>query len=502
MSDSGFTSAVMYCDGGFMLDSKSMYNNRTNLGSIGIHAYTYNNEAPKKGTGNPKVIPTANGYMTKAESEGTAKVTVGHYLDISGGYAKGYNSSNQTELRALMEGCKWLLADGAGLTDVKIFSDSKYTVQGSNDWLDKWRKNGWRTATGVEIKNKQMWIEAGDLLQLVKRQCVDGFSLEWVRGHNGNIGNEQADGLATKGLALAANGITDLQIKLSDIQGYWKTDNESPRILQAPRWYCSTTDLDYVDKDGRFIYMVGCHGSKDKEDELAGKRYADNYLGVVKISEPDPVMEDLRKRYIKSDPKQLSNLLITHLDVLFNPKQYRELKELGWNYTIDKLNRIEKLNSNGAIIVTEMDPKGQGFRMVDVWKTLLANLDEIHEGSDKYRSYDLTDIFFDMDAKKDVYKIKPTMTQLVKHIDVKAPFNLAKAKEDPDVKEYKVRLILGADILSRNQLAGIAADIETIQLVTWRESDAVGRYATYVKLRNGDHGIWCRYDSNMIIVKS
>ncbi len=488
------------------MDAKPMYKYKANLASVGIHGYTYINEEPKKGTGNPSVIPTNKGYLKKEDLGDTPKVTVGNYIDLVLGIPpkrgeENYASSNQAELRALIELLKWILEKASHLTDIIIMSDSRYTVQGTNDWLDKWKKNGWRNTTGAEVKYKEMWLEVSDLMQMVKRQCVDRFELSWLRGHDGHVGNETADALATKGRALATNGITELQEKISDITGYWKVDNESPRILQCPRWYCSTTDMDYVDKEGRFIYYVGCHGSKDKEDELAGKSFTDNYLGVVKITDPDPVMEDLRNRYLKASSKSLTEILITHLDVVFSPKQYRELKELGWNYTIDMEGRIEKLNSEGSLIVTEMTPIGKGFRMVEVWKNQRRTLEEYHDGDQNYREVDMIDTFFDYDEKKNIYKIKPSMTQLVKKVDVKAPFNLAKRNETPIEKTFKITLVVGADILSRNQLAALASEIAEIKLITWRESDEVGRYATYIKLKNGDHGLWSRYDANMQLVK-
>lgn len=496
------TSAVFYPDAGYEATAKEMYNYKNNFAGIAVHGYIYLDEPPKKGTGNPKVIPGPTGYIRKEnDTPETERVTPVMYIDLARGIPprEGYNSSNQAELRAVMTTLEWILDKGKDLTKVYIYSDSKYTVIGSNEWLDKWARNGWRTASGAEIKNKRMWMETEDLLDKVRKQCVDGFHLEWVRGHDGDTGNEAADALATKALAMGAKDNDELVEFISIPQGYWKVDNESPRILQAPRWYFSTTDHEYIDKDGRYVYYVGTHGTKDKELELVGKRYSDNFLGVVKITDPDPVMEELRKQYLAKSADDVCHILVNHLDVIFSPKQYRELRERGHIFTVDSTQHVVKTNDSGAVISNALDPMGLGFRMVDVWTVMRDNLEAYHDGSTDYRAFDLIDLFFDKNPKKDEYKIKPTITQMTKHIDVVPEFNLAKRGDDENIKTRKTRLILGTDIMSRNQLAAVAGEVVKLELITWRESSEVGRYATYVELKNGDHGLWCRYDSNVAL---
>jgi len=45
------------------------------FGGWGIHGYLYNNAPPKKGTGNPAVLLTAEGYVLKAQLDGSWKPT-------------------------------------------------------------------------------------------------------------------------------------------------------------------------------------------------------------------------------------------------------------------------------------------------------------------------------------------------------------------------------------------------------------------------------------------
>lgn len=44
-----------------------------------------------------------------------------------------------------------------------VYSDSDYAVKCMNVWVQKWCRNGWRTAAGAEVKNKDLIQRALDL---------------------------------------------------------------------------------------------------------------------------------------------------------------------------------------------------------------------------------------------------------------------------------------------------------------------------------------------------
>ena len=73
---------------------------------------------------------------------------------------------------------------------VKLYTDSKYVLQGITEWLPNWKARGWRTAARAPVKNQDLW----QLLDVaVAEQDIEWH---WVRGHAGNEGNEYADQLA------------------------------------------------------------------------------------------------------------------------------------------------------------------------------------------------------------------------------------------------------------------------------------------------------------------
>jgi len=73
----------------------------------------------------------------------------------------------------------------------KIHSDSEFWINVLTKWAPGWEANGWKKKGG-EIKNLDIVQE---LYPLYKNSQAE---LIWVRGHNGDPGNELADEWANK----------------------------------------------------------------------------------------------------------------------------------------------------------------------------------------------------------------------------------------------------------------------------------------------------------------
>jgi len=78
--------------------------------------------------------------------------------------------------------------------EITIFTDSKYVQKGINEWINKWKINGWKSSNNKTVKNKDLWVQLDDL---TSKHKVNWF---WVKGHAGHEFNERADMLANKGL--------------------------------------------------------------------------------------------------------------------------------------------------------------------------------------------------------------------------------------------------------------------------------------------------------------
>ena len=99
------------------------------------------------------------------------------------------------ELLAVIEGLKTLTKP----SQVEVVSDSKYVLQGLEDWMPKWKRNGWRRKEGNSwkpVKNVDLWQELDSL------KSLHDLSFQYVPGHSGHPFNERCDELA--GLAALA----------------------------------------------------------------------------------------------------------------------------------------------------------------------------------------------------------------------------------------------------------------------------------------------------------
>jgi ribonuclease HI len=89
-------------------------------------------------------------------------------------------------------------AAGPGLEAcaVTLHVDSQYVLKGITEWLPGWKAKGWRTSAKQPVKNVDLWQKLDALV------AGGGHKIEWrwVRGHNGDPGNERADELANKGV--------------------------------------------------------------------------------------------------------------------------------------------------------------------------------------------------------------------------------------------------------------------------------------------------------------
>lgn len=101
-------------------------------------------------------------------------------------------TSQRMELTAALEA----LDHHLDVEDLVIVSDSAYLVNTMNEeWYKKWEQNRWRNVRGEPIANVDLWKGIIKFVQENPR-----IQFEKVKGHSGDIGNEHADELATKGI--------------------------------------------------------------------------------------------------------------------------------------------------------------------------------------------------------------------------------------------------------------------------------------------------------------
>jgi ribonuclease HI len=104
--------------------------------------------------------------------------------EVSG--AESATTNNRMELMAAIGALRALKRRCA----VKLYTDSKYVLQGYTEWLPAWKARGWRTAAREPVKNQDLWE------QLDAAAGAQDIEWHWVKGHSGHEQNEYVDQLA------------------------------------------------------------------------------------------------------------------------------------------------------------------------------------------------------------------------------------------------------------------------------------------------------------------
>lgn len=104
--------------------------------------------------------------------------------EVSGG--EPATTNNRMEMTAAIEaltklnqGCK-----------INFYTDSQYLRQGITEWVQGWKRRGWKTKDKKPVRNEDLWRA---LDAAAKEHSV---TWHWVKGHSGNTYNERCDVLA------------------------------------------------------------------------------------------------------------------------------------------------------------------------------------------------------------------------------------------------------------------------------------------------------------------
>lgn len=106
-------------------------------------------------------------------------------IEIGG--SESPTTNNRMELTAVVRALRFFDTP----RDVRVFSDSSYVIQAAAAWLERWKRTGWKTFEGDEVKNRDLWEE-------LDREIARMKSTEWVKvpGHSGVPENERVDAIA------------------------------------------------------------------------------------------------------------------------------------------------------------------------------------------------------------------------------------------------------------------------------------------------------------------
>ena len=109
-------------------------------------------------------------------------------IKLNGG--QNDTTNNQMELTAVIKALDFFSES----TEIEIFTDSKYVMDGITEYIKKWKVNGWKTASKKPVKNSDLWKQLDEL------SVQHSIRWNWVKGHSGHRENDIADELANLGI--------------------------------------------------------------------------------------------------------------------------------------------------------------------------------------------------------------------------------------------------------------------------------------------------------------
>ena len=75
-------------------------------------------------------------------------------------------------------------------SQISLFSDSKYVIDGITKWIKNWKMNNWQTASKKQIKNLDLWKDLDELTSKFE------ITWNWVKGHSTDEYNNKVGRLA------------------------------------------------------------------------------------------------------------------------------------------------------------------------------------------------------------------------------------------------------------------------------------------------------------------
>lgn len=502
------THAVLYTDGG---------SRPPGVGGWGVHGYLFRDEPAKQGAGVSNAVPTRFGY--KMKGSGLPDITLTHYIDAFGPILPT-GTNNQAEILGAIKAFEFIQEHE--IKNATLLLDSQYALNGITDWMHGWCRNNWTKGDGQTVPNANLWKRCHELKSELDNGGVE-FKFQWVKGHNGDLGNHLADRCATRAVFVGRKGHDAEVVMVEDAKGYWGFKPERSRMLSHPNWYFAAGAVEsYCSPDGRHVYYLG---DPREEEELLGKKIAQATFSVVYLKQADPILNLIRDTVARMGGDQYQALSVGDLRTIFKPDVYEELQKHGdllincdaknhrltmWDHG-EKTLKVESINANGekvlrdetisSILSKDIRPARLAYRAIEALQSLERTLQEYLQPGEgtQVRLTDLTGLLYESDTskKKPVLKLKGHITSALRSIDVDAGY----ATGDGGTGITKLRLTLSLDTPDRNTLAALAGEDTKVTLLTWPESPHAIRYAVVIEA-DGDVGIWSGIYANLHMLAS
>ena len=272
------------------------------------------NAMPHSNTSNATDPLAAKKNITVAYTDGACKGNPGaggwgaHLIFSDGSTQDLYGGDTETtNNRMELMGAIQALTHSSHEEKLEIWTDSSYVQKGITEWIEGWKKKGWKTASKKPVANQDLWQQLDKLCQ---QRDVDWH---WVKGHAGHAGNEKADELAN--LGVTSNSGHSSMIKESVAQKPVINESDAPKKKGriAPDKKPVTND-DWLKFDPLGLDIVDDEFDDVSEDEL---RINDSqHSHEARMMHNDVMVETAHHQ--DNAPKMMSNKAMPEAQVPMN----------------------------------------------------------------------------------------------------------------------------------------------------------------------------------------
>lgn len=471
---------IVYTDGGSASENK--------YAGSGMHGYFYVDEKTNSNSSSPKGYATNKGYSLQRPDDNIYKVPVLSYVDFYKGLPDATN--NYAELYAGLSAIN--LANSYPVEYFELISDSKYLLQGIDEWMHNWKSNNWVSKNGSVIANVDMWKVIYDKWITIK----DKSKLTWVKGHDGNVGNEYADRYATCGIHMQKNPNYDgsASFYIAEPKEFWDRSHELPALFSEKRFLLHR---DGNDKPFYFQFSMGKLWPNNEEERriCIGKRIADTCVSAVLLKQDEPVLELLSK-YCR-DIGDMDSLVCGRLDLLTKGTLYNEIKNSN-AFTLNPKGDVIQTPA-GVELMAELKPGRLSWRMgtqLEWLAELLVSFVNFDEQKDIFRYVDITTSIYDISVNKKDKKVYSLRDDVQTNNIVTHSFSI-------DDMYANIELTLDVDLPSKTDLKRIGNSNPKVSLLYWRDYDKDNLvYYACVFEADGNYALYTSAYSNFFIIKS
>lgn len=440
------------------------------FGGYGLFGYSYKHSQRPKNTKHP--IKTGLNFTSTGFDKDKGEVTI-EVMDIYEGCIaiQGQTSTNNiAELKAAIHALEWAMKMDS-IHHVLIITDSSYVVNNYNQNLKAWRARGFTKQGGEALSNEGLWRQVSELSEQLLFKDVQ-VQMHWVRGHDGDYGNEVADTYSVIASNAArvqsqnpnAGFLSEIINKATPYSEFKTSYQNKDVVYYFKHVYFSSADINDDDH---------CLVSAVEDDTNTGKRVSDAIFGINKGHVPK-LIKDLRQFY-----RSISRGYVCTCSIHLKRFEDRDILRVAESVDVRFLLVPVPRSSNTFCLVNEpgvfLQENIMDFPFIvsinKIYNAMIRMNDYPDDGS---MSYDVNHLFMHGDKVK--------LTTKDKFID------LQDTTKDAIVFTQKPVMRIGYDTPNYLTLKRIEPELENISVI-FEKAPESNFYTLYTKIKTKDRSL-------------